>query len=138
MASFERFRLAGISSDTKSEYQPWLLEFQQMDMMLRAAHDTGLMVRMGSQDHIKQYYAILYEIYMAVKPYMSYGMKKLFRGYNKLIKTMIDEWEFEQEEAGIDEFPDKMVRKLTYYHEALLVAKHKLGLSIPMHRTVNY
>jgi len=137
MSTFNRVALNKLNQDTVSEYQPWMDEFRRLDTLLRAADDIAIQVRRQDADMIGDYFIVMYQVYMMLKPYMSYSMKKLFRHYNKLIGDLIDEWE-EDCNNGVNEYPTQLVRKITYYHEMLLVAKHKLGLSLPVQRTVNF
>ena len=112
-------------------------EFKRLDILLRAADDAAIQVRGKNTEVIQDYFIVMYQIYMMLKPYMSYSMKKLFRYYNKLIGDELDEL-FEDEQNGVREFPRQLVRRLTYYHEMLLVAKHKLGLSLPVQKQINF
>ncbi len=137
MAGFNRVSMSSINQNTVSEYQPWGSEFERLDKLLKAVDELAINVRSRHNEYIEDYFIVLYQIYMMLKPYMSYNMKKLFRHYNSMINDLIEEWR-EDQANGINDFPTQLVRKMTYYHEAMLVAKHRLGLSLPVQRQINF
>ncbi len=114
-----------------SDIQPWGLEFLRFDQLLKAADDLAIQVRMYNVEVIHQYWVVLYQLYMMMRPYMADGSIHFWKDVNKTASTMFTDWE-EDKENGDKEIPRELIKELTYYHEAVLTTKHYLGLGIPM------
>lgn len=121
--------------DVSSDIQPWGLEFLRFDQLLKASDDLAIQVRMYNTEVIHQYWVVLYQLYMMMKPYMADGTLFFFKDLNKATRKMHDDWE-EDFLNGYKETPQDLIKQLTIYHEAILKAKHFVGLGIPM--SVNF
>jgi len=133
----KRYSPKGVNQQQVSEYTPWMQEFIRLDTLITACDELAIHARRGNTEVIEDYWVILYQVYMLLKPYMSWKMRGLFYKKNKLLKTLIEDYA-DEKENGVFEFPSELIRILTDYHQCILTAKHILGLSIPMTQKIDY
>jgi hypothetical protein len=127
---------ANAKQNISSDIQPWGLEFLRFDQILKASDDLAIQVRMYNDESIHQYWVVLYQLYMMMRPYMASGTLTFFKELNKTTRTQHDDWE-EDVKNGYKETPKELIKQLTQYHEAILKAKHFVGLGIPMSENFN-
>lgn len=131
MSKYVPSKPGGGAQSATSDIQPWGLEFLRFDQLLKAADELAIQVRMYNNEVIHQYWVILYQLYMMMRPYFSDGSKHFYIDINKKLTKIHDDWE-EDYKNGYKETPKELIKELTWYHEQILMTKQFIGLGIPM------
>tara|TARA_R100001530_G_scaffold106600_1_gene74453 strand:- start:190 stop:630 length:441 start_codon:yes stop_codon:yes gene_type:complete len=118
-------------SDT-TEFSPWALEFQRLHAIVMAADQLAFQMNNGSLVDIESYFAVLYQFYSNLEPYITFN-KDEWQERIDGVETTLEEWK-EDSRNGQSDIDPRLIRDLRKLHRDLLDLKKRLGFGVPTQR----
>lgn len=124
-----------IQQSNTSDIQPWGLEFLRIDQLCKVSDEMAITVRLKNKEILPTYYSTLYQLYIVLCPYMEYKFRIIFLKMIKKIENDFEEMNAD-EQAGIKDLPEGMIKHLTDFHKWLLIFKKIVGFSAPTTKNI--
>jgi hypothetical protein len=122
-------------SNTPSEFQPFMEEFRRISELVLYASECSVSIRAGEDSYLHNYYAVLFELYINIRPFMYENFSKIWDGRIDNIKILYNNWSIDVIN-GYTESPTDLIDELQLLHRDLLDVKQKaLGLGLPVYHS---
>jgi len=130
-------KYVNLSEISRSEYQPWLKEFERWSELILLVSELSVQVNSGDLSQLEYYYAVMKELYVNIRAVMVKNVQQFWDKKMGDIKEEYRTWKLDLEN-GYEEHPWELLEALEDFHKELLNTRQKfLGLGIPMYHHEN-